>query len=952
MSGGGADVSVDEDLYSRVQYVLGADAMKKLATSRVLIVGLGGLGTEVAKNITLTGVGRVDVCDDKAVSYWDLGSLFFAQESDVGRPRLDVVVAPLQALNPNCPVTPLRSLPSLEEMKAYNVVVYCDQIDLASIAQDNATLREHGVKTVWAESRGVHGMLFSDMGPVHVVVDTTGTEAVRHAIIKLEGKTVTVDDEEPLGLSTGDTVEISGLHTTALHIESEEFRVKVTGSHSFELLDNISLFFDPAKDRVITQGYIAEVKQPVQMSFQSVSEALSCENPSISGDLMSDSGEIHKAFSALHAWERNNGGTLPEAFNQIHAEEIMAGSGGGTDAETLASLAAVSFNPLVCFMGGVAAQEVLKGCSSKYCPVQQFYYLSAVHCLPKGKPGAPPSKPQSRYASLEAVIGKANLTAVQDLRYFMVGCGALGCELLKNFAMLGIGSGKKGFLTVTDPDKIERSNLSRQFLFRAEHVGGFKAKVGKDAVKAINPAVKVMAKTVKVCPETETQLEETFWKKQDGVVNALDNVKARLYVDGRCVQHSKPLFDSGTLGPQAHSQVILPKLTENYGAQRDPAEKNIPQCTLHFFPNTVEHTIAFARDWFGGVFESAAAAVDAFNSNPLAAEQKLAALPPAARLVEIKLLHDCLAVASYEDCVRWAHAHFLHLFSHSIADILRLHPLDKLDESGNDFWAGKFRPPHEIHFNSEDSSHVACIAHIARLKAQLHNIPVREEDTAVLCKNLHSPVYTSAHEDERKVLDESGCTAKWADLVGAGQLSPLHAIEFEKDCPGNGHLPCITAVANLRARCYHIPTATEQEVKRISGRIIPAMITTTALITGLVCMEVLKAHYTPALPLDAFRNAWCNLAVPLMMYSCVEPPASKPFLARENVTEAAVEADPPAWQHHKLYQKKWNVWERMEMQFKGDAPLGQLFSSFKQKYEVEVSQLVCNFFFLNKSSTK
>ncbi len=44
----------------------------------------------------------------------------------------------------------------------------------------------------------------------------------------------------------------------------------------------------------------------------------------------------------------------------------------------------------------------------------------------------------------------------------MVGCGALGCELFKNFAMMGVACGEKGVITVTDDDVIEKSNLSRQ----------------------------------------------------------------------------------------------------------------------------------------------------------------------------------------------------------------------------------------------------------------------------------------------------------------------------------------------------------------------------------------------------------------------------------------------------------------------------------------------------------
>ena len=47
-----------------------------------------------------------------------------------------------------------------------------------------------------------------------------------------------------------------------------------------------------------------------------------------------------------------------------------------------------------------------------------------------------------------------------------VGAGAIGCELLKNFAMMGVACGEGGAVYVTDMDVIEKSNLNRQFLFR------------------------------------------------------------------------------------------------------------------------------------------------------------------------------------------------------------------------------------------------------------------------------------------------------------------------------------------------------------------------------------------------------------------------------------------------------------------------------------------------------
>lgn len=63
----------------------------------------------------------------------------------------------------------------------------------------------------------------------------------------------------------------------------------------------------------------------------------------------------------------------------------------------------------------------------------------------------------------------SNMSSVMMCR--QVGAGAIGCELLKNFALIGLGAGEGGHITVTDMDSIERSNLNRQFLFRSQDIG-------------------------------------------------------------------------------------------------------------------------------------------------------------------------------------------------------------------------------------------------------------------------------------------------------------------------------------------------------------------------------------------------------------------------------------------------------------------------------------------------
>ena len=60
---------------------------------------------------------------------------------------------------------------------------------------------------------------------------------------------------------------------------------------------------------------------------------------------------------------------------------------------------------------------------------------------------------------MAALLGNELASKLEEVNLFMVGCGAIGCELLKNFAMLNIGV--RGSLIITDPDHIETSNLSR-----------------------------------------------------------------------------------------------------------------------------------------------------------------------------------------------------------------------------------------------------------------------------------------------------------------------------------------------------------------------------------------------------------------------------------------------------------------------------------------------------------
>merc|ERR1719268_614220 len=119
----------------------------------------------------------------------------------------------------------------------------------------------------------------------------------------------------------------------------------------------------------------------------------------------------------------------------------------------------------------------MKACSGKFMPIRQWLYFDALECLPEDKSGLTEEvcKPTgSRYDGQVAVFGQDFQAKMLKQKYFVVGAGAIGCELLKNFAMVGLGC-DGGSVTVTDMDMIEKSNLNRQFLFRSWDINKHKA---------------------------------------------------------------------------------------------------------------------------------------------------------------------------------------------------------------------------------------------------------------------------------------------------------------------------------------------------------------------------------------------------------------------------------------------------------------------------------------------
>jgi len=123
---------------------------------------------------------------------------------------------------------------------------------------------------------------------------------------------------------------------------------------------------------------------------------------------------------------------------------------------------------------------------------------------------------------------------VQNAKVMVVGAGALGNEVIKNLALMGIGN-----IFIVDFDKIELANLSRSVLFRETDNNRSKAEIAAARAKAVNPSVKVQY----INGDITTKLGLGIFRRMDVIIGCLDNREARLAVNRFCYWINKPWVD-------------------------------------------------------------------------------------------------------------------------------------------------------------------------------------------------------------------------------------------------------------------------------------------------------------------------------------------------------------------------------------------------------------------------
>ena len=88
--------------FSRTEMLLGENAMKRLATSRVAIFGIGGVGGNAVEALARSGVGEIDIIDNDCVSLTNINRQLFATLDVIGERKVDVAEDRIHKINPDC----------------------------------------------------------------------------------------------------------------------------------------------------------------------------------------------------------------------------------------------------------------------------------------------------------------------------------------------------------------------------------------------------------------------------------------------------------------------------------------------------------------------------------------------------------------------------------------------------------------------------------------------------------------------------------------------------------------------------------------------------------------------------------------------------------------------------------------------------------------------------------
>ena len=1010
------------ELYSRQLGIIDSDSMTKLTSMKYLIIGLRGLGVEILKNLILEGPKRVDIYDPNYININDLNSNYFVKEKDINKIRDEIIIEKIKDLNPFVQSDIIRPNYNLEnnnyenelkfilsKIEKYNMIIITEFISKNSINKINSICKKLNKGLIYSCALGLSGFLFNFFSNEHIVSSPSEKNDTYYPIKNIiKGEETIIQLEKSLegfpDIIEDDYIKLRDINGINEFNEDKIYKItKRISISEYKININSKNFNDYTYG-----GFLQVISLPVKMSFQTLEENI--KNPMkdkeldiINTPFIGRSDIVHSIIISLYNNNYNTKDKNTQKRSYIIDEDILPNINEIIFQKEIIESAKIIYNnsknkkenwiqlediydetsefkefdedmvknlclylkfeipPITSFLGGIVAQEAIK-LTGRFTPFNQWFefefnYLSTKNEKLKENNNMKPS----RYYEQIQIFGEEVQKKINSLKMFMVGVGAIGCEYLKNFAMMGISSGKNGILTITDFDKIELSNLNRQFLFRENNIGQFKSEVAEYYIKQMNNSINILTHKKFVGAETENIFSDKFWDEQDIIFNAVDNVKARFYLNDKVCIHKKYHFDAGTLGVNSSCGFFMKNISSTYKDQNkdkkieDDNNNNLRDnglCTIHSFPTCIKHCIAWALNEYKYLFSKLIIELNEIINGDIINFYKILSKEfyKKLKIKEISDIFDIFINKNFNKAIVFSYEYFMNKFNFEIKKILIENPENSRDKEGKSFYNGSKHMPKELNFNISDELDSLIINYIKSLanlifdclglKKNETDKNLKDSDIKKICLNSNIPNYDIINYKSLKsgiVYNKEYCQKfihniqqKLINNLSLNSIEDIKFTEvnFEKDNYNKNQYNFIYSCSNLRAINFKIPQGDFITIKNLSSNIVPSIVTSNAVITGLVSMQIYllaklmldkEKNYNNILDtndaLNLFRNYYIDLGKNSYSFSHIP---KKVIIKTPNI----------------FNMKSYNAWDSIII--KGPKSINDFIKYFLEKYKVKI----------------
>ena len=133
-------MGIEQGIFHRMQLLVGNEAMNSIAAKRVIIFGVGGVGSWCAESLIRSGIRHLTIVDSDRVCVTNINRQLMATTQTVGQVKVDVLRERLLSINPTAEITAQQRIFTAETAESFHIGQYDYVVDAIDSLKDKTLL--------------------------------------------------------------------------------------------------------------------------------------------------------------------------------------------------------------------------------------------------------------------------------------------------------------------------------------------------------------------------------------------------------------------------------------------------------------------------------------------------------------------------------------------------------------------------------------------------------------------------------------------------------------------------------------------------------------------------------------------------------------------------------------------------------------------------------------------